>query len=246
MAWKWAYGITTVPSRRDTYLPRTLESLRAAGFDEPRLFVDGLRHPRPYDQLSNLDITIRYPAVGPANNWILSMWELYLRNPQADRYVIFQDDIVTYPNLRHFLDRCVYPINRRHEGIEDGYLNLYTSHDNQPFIPPQPGTAIPQQGWFKSNQRGRGALALVFHRSILVRLLGDLNFASRPQDLPAAYKSIDGGIVRCLGNLGIREYVHSPTLVQHIGKVSTIGNMPPPREADFFMGEGFSALELLE
>jgi hypothetical protein len=37
----WAYGITTVPSRLTTLLPRTITSLAAAGFDKPHLFVDG-------------------------------------------------------------------------------------------------------------------------------------------------------------------------------------------------------------
>ena len=39
---KWAYGITTVPSRRENLFERTLQSLAVAGFDNPRLFVDGV------------------------------------------------------------------------------------------------------------------------------------------------------------------------------------------------------------
>src|SRR5579872_2050280 len=34
VALAWAYGVTTVPARRDTLLPRTLASLRQAGFEQ--------------------------------------------------------------------------------------------------------------------------------------------------------------------------------------------------------------------
>ena len=42
---RWAYGVTTVPSRRDNLLPITLGSLRKAGFDKPRLARDAMDAP---------------------------------------------------------------------------------------------------------------------------------------------------------------------------------------------------------
>src|SRR5437870_5459108 len=111
MSMKWSYGVTTVPSRRSTLLPKTLQSLRAAGFGEPRLFIDGCKQDEAvgYSCQFRLPITARDPAVRPAGNWILSLWELYIREPVADRYAIFQDDLITYRNLRDYLEACKYP-----------------------------------------------------------------------------------------------------------------------------------------
>src|SRR3954465_7467772 len=88
----WAYGITTVPERRYDLLPRTIHSLARGGFDLPRLFIDG--HEKSYHEWDTLPQTIRYPAIRTMGNWLLGLWELYIREPAADRYAIFQDDCV--------------------------------------------------------------------------------------------------------------------------------------------------------
>ncbi len=74
---RWAYGVTTVPVREDRLLPKTLASLRAAGFDKPRLFVDGVRNAWDWEQKFGLEVTARWPHVLTAGNWVLSMYELY-------------------------------------------------------------------------------------------------------------------------------------------------------------------------
>jgi hypothetical protein len=239
---KWAYGVTTVPSRLDTTLPKTLESLRQAGFNSPRLFVDGIESPEPYHKFG-LPITTRYPAIRTASHWVLSLYELYLRecdeNSQrggglADRYAIFQDDFITYKNLRQYLERCTYP--------EKSYWNLYTFPCNQMNAPNGGKTA----GWYQSNQMGKGALALVFDREAVTTLLQQQYLVVRPQCTKNGFKSIDGGIVTSLRNAGYTEYVHNPTLVQHIGIESTIGNINDENNtATSFAGETFDALSLL-
>lgn len=229
---KWSYGITTVEKRLPTLFPRTLESLRNAGFDKPRIFVDGIQYPASYERFG-LPITPRYPTIRTAANWALALGELYLREPNADRYAVFQDDFVTYVNLRSYLEACPYPPR--------GYLNLYTMPEND-RLGPQDGSV----GWFPSNQLGKGAVALVFSRDAVVALLTSKYLVERFQS-PNGWKTIDGGIIDAFKSLkdGWKEYVHSPSLVQHTGIKSSMGNRRQPR-ARAFWSESYDAMDLLK
>lgn len=228
----WAYGVTTVPARLDSLLPRTLQSLAAAGFDRPRLFVDGVEVDEPWRRFS-LELTTRWPAIRTFANWFLALAELYLRNPSADRYAIFQDDIVCCRNLRGYLERCAFPAR--------AYLNLYTHQRNQDEAPAE-------TGWFASNQVGLGALALVFDRSTVVTLLSQQAFLLRPRKTGArhqGWKAIDDAIIAALRGVKYKEYCHMPSLVQHTGDESTMGNnREAVRRAPSFRGEAFDALTL--
>jgi hypothetical protein len=227
---RWAYGVMTVPQRENDLLPQTLESLSNAGFNKPRLFVDGSREQSRLESRFGLEVTVRHPSIRTAGNWVLSIYELYYRDPNAERYALFQDDMVTYRNLRAYLERCRYP--------EKGYWNLYTFPSNESL-------SNGVTGWYLSNQFGRGAVALIFDRPTLVALLGSQHMAKRPQDCQRGWKAIDGGIVTALAEVGIKEYVHCPSLVQHTGKVSVMGNKPHLLSNNF-LGESFDALKLLE
>lgn len=228
----WAYGVTTVPVRiEDGLLRRTLASLALAEFDEPRLFVDG-EGDIPGDLLYRYQVTQRKSCVKTFANWVLTAWELYLRNPLADRYAIFQDDFVTYLNLRQYLEKCEYP--------HEGYWNLYTAFTNEAVV------AGKERGWHLSDQLGKGAVALVFDSRNLRTLLTSDYIVNRPMSANTArtYKSVDGAIVCAMLKKGCKEFVHYPSLVQHTGTVSSMQNKPQPL-AQTFMGEEFNAMELL-
>ncbi len=238
---KWSYGVTTVPERRQDLLPQTLASLREGGFDSPRLFVDGHENystsylMQMYESEFGLHTTCRSPRIRAFGNWLLALEELYIREPTAERYAIFQDDLITYKNLRQYLDRCKYP--------DKGYLNLYTFPSNQ----------REQRGWYEGAllnsgpdkfQTGRGAVALVFNREAVQTLLMHQHMIERPTHAGEGHKRIDGGIVTAMNKAGWREFVHNPSLVQHTGKVSAIGNKPHPQSPSF-RSEQFDALDLL-
>jgi len=226
---KWAYGLTTVPDRKDDLLPKTLASLAKAGFDRPRLFIDGAKPDASWDKFP-YELTFRYPTIRTQGNWVLAAIELFCREPNADRYAIFQDDFVTVPNLRAYLEATPYP--------EKGYLNLYTFPSNQELAP------AGKTGWYLSNQFGRGALALVFDSLSFRALLSSKHMIERPLDAHRGWKAIDGGIVTALAKEGIKEYVHNPSLTQHLGELSVMRNRPHPK-ATSFPGEDFDALSLL-
>lgn len=231
---KWSYGVMTVPSRCHDLLPQTLRSLREGGFTEPHLFVDGWEDVRALRL--GLDHTVRVPSVGVAGNWVLSVYELYYREPTADYFVLFQDDILCCRNLRDYLEDCGKPKCEH-------YLSLYTSRSNEKIVPRASG-AVVQDGWYQSNQLGRGALGLMFTRDVLVKLLSSPHMARRPQCPTRGMVGIDGGVVTALLEAGVKEYVHWPSLLQHTGEVSTLGH-DHPRSSESFRGESYDPLELL-
>jgi hypothetical protein len=232
----WAYGMTTVPSRRKDLLPRTLRSLSATGFPTPILFVDGISHKEAgvWEEELGLEVVNRTKVLRTAGNWVLSLQELYQRSPMADRYAIFQDDFIASKGIREYLERCPYP--------EKGYLNLYTFPSNE-SIAPKEGRKV-REGWFESNQCGKGAVALVFDNAAVLALLTSEHLALRPKDEGRGHKAIDGGIVTSLAKANIREWCHYPSLVQHTGARSAMGNRPHPSSKSF-RGEDYNVLEIL-
>jgi hypothetical protein len=227
----WAYGVTTVPSRRQNLLPRTLASLHAGGFDNPRLFVDGASS--GYDDLG-LEVTYRDPVIKTWGNWILALWELFIRNPLADRYAIFQDDLICCRNLRQYLERSKHP--------DRGYLNLYTFPQNQEL-------AHGRVGWFEATQNGFGAVGLVFSNEVAQFLMRCSHSAQKAMSANRGDRAVDGAVVQALSlnfdrGTGWLEYCHNPSLVQHTGIESSMGNRKHPL-APSFPGEDFDALSLL-
>lgn len=257
MSVEWAVGVTTVPARRNDLLPQTLASLRAGGWERPRLFVDGGGDGASWSAEFLLDVTARCgePA-RVAANWLLALAELYWRRPWADRYLVVQDDVVCCRHLREYLEAAPFP--------ELGYQNLYTSLENEAVVHGKKkgtwheGARIPggREYHGKPQQRGRGALALCFDGEGVRALLSSPHMAKKPTDRLRGWRGIDGAVVEAMNMAGFTEWVHCPTLVQHRGDVSTImvptgpgGELQPRhriKRALTFMGEDFDARKFLE
>jgi len=228
---KWAYGITTVPGRPT--LPGTIQSLAAGGFDAPRLFVDG-----EGGDYSGFEVTRHVPPLRPFGNWLLALWELYIRNPSARRFAIFQDDVLCYRNLRQYLETQVLKPNT--------YWNLVTQLGNEAMVQNKP------VGWMESGllgyssvkQCGLGALGLVFSREAALTLLSAPTIAIKPACVEYGHRKIDGAVVEAMNRADFREYIHNPTLLYHTGHISTMGNTGLFREAWTWRGEDFDALKL--
>lgn len=223
----WAYGVITVPERRYKYLPKTLESLKQAGFRTPTLFVDG--HLGSFKEF-NLPIVKRYSRIHAFGNWILALLELWIRNPRADRFAIFQDDFITYPNLKEYLDTC--------ELKSDQYWNLLTFPQNEALWDRK------TLGWYPSNQFGRGAVALVFNYDCLYKILTSPYIMAKPRNKDNPHRSIDGCLVTSMTKSGVTEMVHYPTLIYHIGDGTSIGNRQHAKPASF-QGQSFDAKRLI-
>lgn len=245
---RWQVGLTTVPERMGTLLPRTLASLSAAGWDRVRLFCDGVT-PRDWDtawpSLHHLEVTLRHPRLRTFANWALALAELYARDPQADRYAMFQDDLIACRNLRPYLERTT-----KHE---HSYFNLYLFPSNAELCPAgyrgwYPARTLSGGAVFDSGvqeQTGRGAVGLVFTRSAVLDFLGCRAVLEKPLNAGhASYKKVDGAVANALNKAGYTEMVHSPPLIQHLGHVSSMGNRRH-HDAPGWRGEQFDALSLL-
>jgi hypothetical protein len=91
----WSVGVTTAPRAVPT-LTDCLASLAKAGWDRPRLFVDGdVAIPPDFAHLPRTD---RRPQIGAWPNYYLALAELLMREPEADAYLLVQDDAL-FANL---------------------------------------------------------------------------------------------------------------------------------------------------
>lgn len=208
---RWAYGITTVPDRLHTTLPQTLHSLCDSGFSHPQLFVDGCNDSSPYEVFGCLTTCRPKPALNIVGSWMLGMMELYVRNKDVDRYAMFQDDILCVGNLKDYLTLCPYP--------DRGYLNLYTEKQNHKHLDGK-------TGWHPAIQKGIGALGLVFSKLALQTLFQQGSLIRKPA---SAHKTryctaLDGGVIEAMKNVGWTEYIHGPSLVQHMEGASTLSH----------------------
>lgn len=187
----WSVGVTTclVDGELRSSYQDTVNSLNEAGFARRSLntFIDGNRGQR-------------YGIVG---NWILTAWELFLRNPKADFYAIFQDDIICCKNIKPYIEKTV-SVHSKH------YYNLYTSGSNFAHV----NSVGIHEGWKCSNLLGRGALAIVFPRPVFMALLSSQELLAHVQSSKGTY-GIDGAVQKALATQGIYEKVHYPSLVQH-------------------------------
>lgn len=252
---KWACGITTVPQRRTTTLTRTISSILSSGFPSPHLFIDVQpnveegEYPylpdlvKEYQSDYGFAFTLHSTNIRAFGNWYLSLSELYIRNPHANRYVLFQDDVVLCSDLREYLDQCIYP--------DKSYFNLMTFPQNEAekFNYFEKGTPEGKMtGWYPSNQKGKSATGYVFDRSTLMEILRSEHLLRRVQDEKKGHQNIDGALSDTLRMRGYVEYVHSPSLIRHIGIETTMGRDHPQKQPlDLsFKGENWSALDVLK
>lgn len=217
----WSYAVTTVPVRSNDLLLRTLDSLAMSGFNQPVIAIDG-----PADELlprlrNDYQIISRHSNVRTFAHWHLTLLELYSRNPWSEFYAIFQDDMLCVQNLRQYLTACTWP--------EKSYLNLFTFMENDAIV-----DSATARGWLEAarakegHQLGRGAVALAFSHDAVETLLSSRHMTIRRRDSLRGHKSLDGAIVESMNQAGYSEYVHNPSLIQHTGTVSSMGNKTHP------------------
>lgn len=222
---KWAVGVTTAPRRQPT-LEACLDSLFRAGWENPHLFVDG--GAAVPDRLRHLSATWRDRRLGAWSNYVLGLMELAVMFPDADAYLMIQDDAWFYDreNLREYLEQTLWP------GDVPGIVSLYCSEaDTGRF-----------DGWHQhSGPWVWGALAFVFPRRVLERYIADPSLLQRPaQVVNGAFANVDSATGRWADSQKIPFWSPTPSLVQHIGNSSSIWSESAnsgPRRADWFAAD---------
>jgi len=220
----WAVGVTTAPRAAAT-LSECVSSMQAAGWERPRLFVDGaVELP---EALTAFPRSHRDPQIGAWPNYYLALAELLLRDPTADAYMLVQDDSLFCADsgMKQYLEHTFWP------GRRPGIASLFCSR----------AYTQPRAGWSEFRGVWRWcALAFVFSRGAAQRFLADLDVVGhRWSRRRNGMADISWRVGRWAADARVPVYFPTPSLVQHIGEVSSLwpgsrtwGN----RRADWFAG----------
>ena len=221
----WAVGVLTAP-RREATLEWCLDSVVRAGWATPHLFVDGLVRIPP--RFNHLPITWRERPVGAWPNYWLALAELVQSQPEADAYLLLQDDAVLYDrgNLREYLESALWPAS------EPSLVSLYCSQ----------AYTVLEPGWRRLPERFVwGALAFVFPRALARQFVGDPEVLAHRWNGPHnGLRQVDVMIGQWAESRGHGVHLPSPSLVQHVGNTSSIWESASNqgwRRADWFAGD---------
>ena len=207
---EWAVAVTTAP-RKQTTLDRCLTSLAAAGWTSPRIVVDG--DVAISDAWEHLPVTRRTPRIGAWPSYYLTLIELMMRQPQADCYMIVQDDVVLFehPGLRDYLESILWPDRR------PGVVSLFCSR----------AYAEQNRGWHRLERNlVWGGQALLFSRETAIHLVADPQIVRHRFSGDQGLANIDGLIGAWAWETDTPVFVSSPSLSQHIGHVSSLWHNP--------------------
>jgi hypothetical protein len=225
----WAVGVTTAP-RGVATLDRCLESLTQAGWPSARLFVDG--EADIPEAFAHLPRTVREPRIGAWPNYYLALGELLMRSPEADAYLLVQDDSLFCQDggLRAYLEGVLWP------GKRPGIASLFCSR----------AYTQPRAGWYEFDGSWLWcALAFVFSRQAAQRFLADPEVVQhRWSRRRKPLADIDWLVGQWAWRSDVPLYYPTPSLVQHIGDVSSLWQgvrLHGYRRASWFAGQQRSA-----
>ena len=218
---EWAVGITTAPRRQPT-LGDCLDSVTLAGWDSPRLFLDGADRLPP--RYRHLPVTFRNDAIGAWPAWYLALAELVLQQPNADAYLMLQDDVIFHDRepVRDYLEQALWP------GSRPAVVSLfYTSFDVTP-------------GWQNSpaHEWHWGAQALVFPPAIARALIVDSDLIATCL-AATTHIPIPEVLSGWMSRRDFSTWYPIPSLTQHIGTTSTVwmnAALVSGRRAPWFSG----------
>jgi hypothetical protein len=153
---------------------------------------------------------------------------------EAEVYAIFEDDISLCRNIRPYLENLIPSLARF------GALSLYTpSHQSKRSL----GLHCIHDEAFRA-ERVWGTQAIVFSKDSLVRFLTAQNVMDHRRVGYGIYnKNRDTALGIWAKVNGERLFCHTPSLVQHIGKESSVHH--EFHSAVDFVGEDFDAMTLL-
>jgi glycosyltransferase involved in cell wall biosynthesis len=207
---RWQVGVLTAPRDAPT-IHETLASIQAEGFAPIYVFAE------PQSWIPRLAGDVRViqheRRLGNLTNFYNALVTLLEQSPDADVFAIFQDDVRLAKGARAWCETEFWPLGA-------GLVSLFT---------PRPH-ARPQTGWHllvPGPQRVCGAQAIVFRRDVLRSFLAD-PLVIRCLHVGRYYDDAVVGGWAARQRLSIA--YHTPSLVRHIGAVSSLfPEGPDPR-----------------
>ena len=200
---RWAVGVTTAPRKEETFAA-SMRSILAAGF-EPHIFAEP-DSPIP-DEFSHLPLTQHRSKLGCWPNYYMALQEMLTRDPHADAYAIFQDDIILASQTKEFLERALWPTENL--GVVSIYCSLAYAQE--------------KPGWYTLDQKWVwGACAFIWPRHQLVHFLSNNAIHWRLTGRAQGVRNIDIVVGNWAKEHSRPVWYCSPSLVQHIGNTSTL------------------------
>ena len=207
-------AITTAPRKGVEYLDETLISLVNAGWEdvlvvaEPEAPVNG--HPRVLWNRNRLWAWA---------NFLNALAVLIEEDPASDALMVCQDDIRIAKDTRRWLEAQLWPSE------DTGVLSLYTCSAT---------AAGKDEGWFRLGdadlpERAFGALAIVMPTEAAAKLLCD------PPGRDSRNR-IDYHLGEFCAQHRLGYWQHMPSLVRHVGKVSSFVGYERPKPRRWIPG----------
>ena len=184
--WKWGIGVLTTTHRTGGMLARTLESFRGSGFTPPVVFTDANQN-------------------GGLWNLHRALKTLVEESPDADAYMIIEDDVLFSKNIRKYLETALWPSVSEHGCI----CSIFT-----------PTIYASDECWHIEN-RGSGtwmSQCRIYHPRSAKKFVADLENSPR---LQTKCRQIDAAVGGWAEENGVNIWFHSPSLTQHISPQNT-------------------------
>lgn len=220
----WSVAVTTAPRKSPT-LPRTIDSLRAAGW-EPTVFAE------PDSPECDAETVQNPRKLGVWHNWLQAVDHCLASG--AGVVMTVQDDTLFHPDSKAWAEQALWPHPRC------GFLSLYTPHHHSyrkrgrslRKLPPGINVIFEKSLW--------GAMAMVWHPRVLRMLrshplvqswLGRRSTMSEEeiafkQANPSEIRNVDTAVGYVMRKLDRKMCYANPSPVQHISEYSSIGNRP--------------------
>ena len=234
-------------SRNPETIWDTIDALKNAGFFDLHFFVDGR-----FAKITRLEqhgiVLHRKRAVGAWPNFFLPLVELLMRDPNADYYMVIEDDVLFCRDVYHYLEQCKTPF---HVG------SLFSAGRVENAIREKGiGFHALNPGWNVSS----GNQAILFSNEYALRFMMS-EFVVRyrkspPQDLDRKHYRLDGlhhtdcVVGKFAKEAGCGIQYHYPSLCQHIGDESFMypgfKGKEESRYSINFPGDQASALDFLD
>lgn len=196
---KWAIGVITAPRNIPT-LTKTIKSISNAGWNNGIIFAE----PGIYEQHHNWKYCYRSEKIGIFGNWMLGLYELFIRNIDADAFIMIQDDIILPPGLKKYLENSLWFTDNDH------IVSLFT---------PASVSRDQPDGWHKTSEYNGGPAVIVMSHGAVRKILS----STIPLQFYGAQKtsnsSFDDLGIFLIDNLEV--YYPIPSISDHIGHIST-------------------------
>jgi len=184
--WEWGIGVLTTTHRTGGMLARTLESFRGSGFAPPVVFTDANKR-------------------GGLWNLHRALKTLVEQCPDADAYMIVEDDVLFSRDIREYLESELWPSVGEHGCICSIFTpTMYASRERWHIEDRDNGPWMSQ--------------CRIYHPHSAKKIAADLDNDVR---LRNKWRQIDTTIGGWAKKHNVKIWFHSPSLTQHISHKNT-------------------------